>query len=128
CSHGLPSGFRGWPSTRSSWSATRCRTSGASPHRRATIGMTTSRTSRKVTHAARSSLQVLRDIEVPTSAGILENRCNVGRNLSFLHRAGYRNVAGVEISPHAVEFLRETYPELADRPIHVGPAEDVLAE
>lgn len=64
--------------------------------------------------------------DLPGDATILEVGCNVGRNLAYLHDHGWPNVAGVEISPHAVELLRETYPQLADRPIHLGPAEQVL--
>lgn len=63
---------------------------------------------------------------LPADARILEVGCNVGRNLAFLFNAGYRNVEGVEISPHAVNLLRETFPELDGTTIHLGAAEDVL--
>jgi SAM-dependent methyltransferase len=64
--------------------------------------------------------------ELPPEARILEVGCNVGRNLAHLHDNGYRHVEGVEINPHAVALLRSTYPQLADVPIHLGPAEEVL--
>ncbi|HEU4426202.1 MAG TPA: class I SAM-dependent methyltransferase [Pilimelia sp.] len=64
--------------------------------------------------------------DLPKTARILEVGCNVGRNLAYLHDNGYRHVEGVEINPHAVERLRTTYPQLADVPIHLGPAEEVL--
>lgn len=64
--------------------------------------------------------------DLPKDARILEVGCNVGRNLAYLHDHGYTRVQGVEINPHAVELLRETYPQLADVQVHVGPAGDVL--
>ena len=64
--------------------------------------------------------------DLPGHARILEVGCNVGRNLAYLYDHGYPNVTGIEISPHAVDQLRLTYPQLADRPIHVGPAGEVL--
>lgn len=64
--------------------------------------------------------------ELPTDRRILEIGCNVGRNLAHLADLGYRHLEGVEISPHAVELLRENYPQLADSPVHLGAAEDVL--
>lgn len=67
-------------------------------------------------------------IGVPRSASILEIGCNAGRNLAHLHRAGFTNLAGIEISPHAVELLRETFTELADVPVHLGAAEEILPE
>jgi SAM-dependent methyltransferase len=63
---------------------------------------------------------------VPRDAKILEVECNVGRNLAYLYDLGYTNVAGVEISAHAVGLLRQTYPRLANVPVHVGPTEEVL--
>lgn len=64
--------------------------------------------------------------EVPKDARILEVGCNVGRNLAWLVDHGWSNVEGVEISPHAVELLRSTYPQLASAVVHVGAAEDIL--
>ncbi|MGH3986017.1 MAG: class I SAM-dependent methyltransferase [Actinomycetes bacterium] len=69
-------------------------------------------------------LELLSDL--PTDARILEVGCNVGRNLAHLYDHGYHHLEGVEISPHAVELLRKTYPQIADVPVHLGPAEDVL--
>lgn len=73
---------------------------------------------------SKALLELIRHL--PKESRILEVGCNAGRNLAYLHNAGYRNVEGVEISPHAVGLLRETYPELADTHIHLGAAEDVL--
>ena len=64
--------------------------------------------------------------DLPKDARILEVGCNVGRNLAYLHDNGYTSVEGVEISPHAVELLRKTYPQLAECQVHLGPAGDVL--
>jgi len=63
---------------------------------------------------------------IDQQSSILEVGCNVGRNLNHLYRMGYRNLAGVEINPHAVARLRESYPHLADVPILNGPAEEML--
>jgi SAM-dependent methyltransferase len=63
---------------------------------------------------------------LPKDARILEVGCNVGRNLAYLVDAGFTDVTGVEINQRAVGLLRENYPQLANSPIHVGAAEDVL--
>jgi SAM-dependent methyltransferase len=75
-------------------------------------------------HRSRALAKLLE--HVPKTASILEVGCNVGRNLAYLRAQGYQTLTGIEISPHAVELLRKTYPELADATIHVGAAEDVL--
>ena len=69
-------------------------------------------------------LEMLSDL--PKDAHILEVGCNIGRNVAHLFRAGYRNIEAIEISPHAVELLRRTFPDLASVPIHLGAAEDIL--
>jgi len=50
---------------------------------------------------------------VPLNAKILEIGCNIGRNLSFLFRAGFENLAGVEISEKAVKLLKQYHPKMA---------------
>ena len=72
--------------------------------------------------------QALRKLidDLPPDARILEVGCNVGRNLAYLHENGFPHVEGIEINPHAVERLRETFPQLADVTIHIGAAGDVL--
>jgi SAM-dependent methyltransferase len=63
----------------------------------------------------------------PTEPSILEIGCNVGRNLAHLHSAGFRNLAGVEINPRAIELLRREFPELAaDADLYIGAAEEQL--
>lgn len=69
-------------------------------------------------------LQLISDF--PSDVRILEVGCNVGRNLAYLVDHGYTNVEGIEINPHAVELLRQTYPQLSTATIHMGPAEEVL--
>ncbi len=64
--------------------------------------------------------------DLPHDARILEVGCNVGRNLAYLYDHGYTQVEGVEISPHAVDLLRRTYPQLASVVVHVGAAGEVL--
>ena len=61
-------------------------------------------------------------------ARILEVGCNAGRNVAYLFNAGYKNIEAIEISPHAVDLLRETFPELEHVPIHLGAAEDALLQ
>ena len=72
--------------------------------------------------------EVLAEIiaDLPKDARILEVGTNVGRNLAYLYDAGWTQVEGIEISPHAVALLRSTYPQMEDRPIHLGAAEDIL--
>lgn len=64
--------------------------------------------------------------DIDKDARILEVGCNVGRNLAYLYDHGWTNVEGLEISPHAVKLLRETYPQLDKCQIHEGPAEELL--
>ena len=78
------------------------------------------------TYTNRSELLEELLADTPKDSRILEVGCNVGRNLAHLADVGYSRLEGVEINPHAVALLRQTYPQLADVPIHVGPAEDVL--
>jgi SAM-dependent methyltransferase len=66
--------------------------------------------------------------DVPRNARVLEVGCNVGRNLAYLADSGYTALEGLEINPHAVSLLRETYPQLDDTPIHLGAAEELLPE
>jgi SAM-dependent methyltransferase len=63
-------------------------------------------------------------IDLPKAASILEVGCNVGRNLNCLHKAGYTNLTGIELSEQAVEILRREFPHITD--IRVGAAEDIL--
>jgi SAM-dependent methyltransferase len=64
--------------------------------------------------------------DVPLTTSVIEVGCGSGRNLAYLAGLGYSRLAGVEISPHAVEVLRDTYPELKMAQIFCGPAEEVL--
>jgi SAM-dependent methyltransferase len=70
-------------------------------------------------------LEIISDL--PRDARILEVGCNVGRNLAYLHDHGYTSVQGVEINPHAVELLRETFPQLKDVAVHIGAAGETLS-
>jgi SAM-dependent methyltransferase len=79
-----------------------------------------------INHLGRSKALLELISDVPRDARVLEIGCNVGRNLAYLVDNGYENVEGVEINPHAVELLRETYPQLAYATVHVGAAGGVL--
>lgn len=60
-------------------------------------------------------------------ARILEIGCNVGRNLEALRQAGFPNLTGIEINPHAIELLRQTFPELgATAALRNAPVEEVV--
>lgn len=61
-------------------------------------------------------------------ASILEIGCNAGRNLKFLHDAGYRRLSALEISQAAIDTMAANLPHIrAATEIRVGPAEDVIA-
>jgi SAM-dependent methyltransferase len=81
---------------------------------------------REYIQATERSQALLTQVDVPKDARILEVGCNVGRNLAVLWDAGYTNIEGIEINPHAVDLLRETFPQLSGCAIHLGPAEEVL--
>lgn len=72
-------------------------------------------------HTRRSEFLSATMDDLPRSARI-EVGCNVGRNLAYLHDHGYRDLSGIEISPHAVELLRRHHPQLADVNVVVGAA------
>ncbi len=57
---------------------------------------------------------------------ILELGTNVGRNLHHLYEAGFTDLEGVDINPHALKEMRVRYPELADIPVHLGTIEDQI--
>lgn len=61
-----------------------------------------------------------------SSSSILEIGCNVGRNLHHFWGHGFKNLRGIEVSQAAVGRLRDSYPNLSDIPILVGPAELLL--
>jgi len=49
-------------------------------------------------------------IPVTEFSSILELGCNVGRNLKFLWKAGYRNLTGVDINRSAISMARRFVP------------------
>lgn len=58
---------------------------------------------------------------------ILEIGCNVGRNLNYLFLAGFKNLAGIEISEKAVQLLEHSYPEMARHTrIYNEPIEKII--
>lgn len=59
---------------------------------------------------------------------LLEVGCNIGRNLNQLFNSGYKRLGGIEISEHAVERLRQSYPHLDSITVDIGPAEKVLTK
>ncbi len=78
----------------------------------------------RATRRSQALLEIISDL--PKDARILEVGCNAGRNLAYLYDHGYTGVEGVEINPYAVDLLRKTFPQLADREIHLGAAGETL--
>ncbi|EHK54145.1 class I SAM-dependent methyltransferase [Allomesorhizobium alhagi] len=59
---------------------------------------------------------------------ILEIGCNAGRNMAFLHNAGFPRLAGIEINQAAVDHLRQTFPELKKARIIVSSIEEAIKQ
>jgi SAM-dependent methyltransferase len=60
---------------------------------------------------------------------ILEIGPNVGRNLEHLRRAGFKHLAGIEISAKALEAMHAVYPDLVPVvKIYNAPVEDVIRD
>lgn len=53
------------------------------------------------------------ETRVGETASVLEVGCSSGRHLEQFRRAGFDDLAGVEVNPEAVSVMRETFPELA---------------
>lgn len=69
----------------------------------------------------------VRHILPDKNATILELGCGTGRNLHYLHAAGYHNLLGIELSPKYLEALREHFPHLSGLVLQ-GPIEDILPQ
>jgi len=62
-------------------------------------------------------------------AKILEVGCNVGRNLDYLHRAGFTKLSGIEINQQAIELFRLTFPRtIRDTSIYNLPVEKAIKD
>ncbi len=59
-------------------------------------------------------------------ASALEIGCNLGRNLNHLKTRMNLNVAGIEISPNALEQRAKFYPVLDDSTFYCGDAREIL--
>ena len=59
---------------------------------------------------------------------ILELGCNVGRNLAFLHRAGFHRLSGLDINRKALELAPLVYPELENTALFCGAIEEILTD
>ncbi len=44
---------------------------------------------------------------------ILEPGCNIGRNLHLLIKSGYLNLSGIDMSPRAMPFMKDAFPNVA---------------
>jgi len=63
---------------------------------------------------------------LPRESKILELGSGVGRNLSALHNAGFKNLNGIEISEKSLNVMRQSYPELRQCKIHHSPIESII--
>jgi len=63
---------------------------------------------------------------LPREYKILELGSGVGRNLSVLHNAGFKNLKGIEISEKSINVMRQSYPELRHNKIHHSPIESII--
>lgn len=78
---------------------------------------------------SRYLVNLLKSRGISKESRILEIGCNVGRNLNFLYKEGYKNIEGIEISSRAVELMREHYPEMAaEIKIFNHPIEEVIKD
>src|SRR5437867_8978268 len=64
---------------------------------------------------------------IRTDAQFLELGCNVGRNLHYLWKAGYRNLSGVEINPDDIRLMKENFPDM-QATTYQGTIEDLMEE
>jgi SAM-dependent methyltransferase len=63
------------------------------------------------------------------SDSILELGCNVGRNLNFLHKNGYRKLTSIEINAHALDMLKSEFPTLYQHAeFYNSPIENQITE
>ncbi len=60
-------------------------------------------------------LRLVKKLRLSFSAKILELGCNVGRNLNYLYRAGYRNAGGIELNEEAVKMSSKFFPRLRNK-------------
>ncbi len=67
-------------------------------------------------------------VHCPAARSALEVGCNIGRNLNHLHERLDFEVAGIEISGHALELLKTTYPSIADAELYEGDAAERISE
>lgn len=64
---------------------------------------------------------------VETPGAILELGCNVGRNLHYLHQAGWTQQTAIEVNANALQELRTAFPHVAaDATLLQGTLEDRL--
>ena len=66
-------------------------------------------------HIKRSNLLLKTFNEhISKNDNIIELGCNVGRNLDFLWRDGYRKLNGIEMQKEAITLMKKTYPEMSN--------------
>lgn len=63
---------------------------------------------------------------LPRESKIIELGSGVGRNLSVIHNAGFRNLNGIEISEKSLNKMRESYHELQRCMIHHSSIESII--
>jgi len=71
-------------------------------------------------------VNIINRLSLNKNASMIELGCNVGRNLHYLHNAGYTNLEGVEIRSEAVLRMRQLYGLVI--PVHVCPVEEMIRQ
>ena len=82
-------------------------------------------------HEARSLflVDITKKYASSSASTILEIGCNVGRNLEYLYRFGFRQLSGIEISESALQLLRQSYPDMSScATIYNSPVENVIRD
>jgi len=67
------------------------------------------------------------NINISNESRILELGCNVGRNLYFLHKEGYKNLVSIEINDEAINTFEKEYPKVKNvTDVRQGRIEDEI--
>ena len=74
-------------------------------------------------------VSIFNELGIDKNSSILEIGCNAGRNLEYLRQDGYTNLHGFDISPQAIAYSKDFFPELhTTASIKVGEAPACLYE
>jgi len=74
---------------------------------------------------SRALVATVRRLFPDQNISVLELGSGTGRNLHHLHKAGYHNLLGIELSPQYIDAMKQYFPELSPLVVQ-GPIEDIL--